>query len=238
MYRGNTERGVRGTCEMGFRGAPESLDYDAMTARRKIGLLGGTFNPVHLGHLILARDAREAQGLDEVWLMPAGQPVHKLDQSIAAATHRLAMVKAAVSDESGLNVCRVEVERQGATYTVDTLRILTAEYPAVDWTYIVGADTLPQLVTWREIEEVLTLSSFACMRRPGMPDDPGQLAAQIDLPAPWPERLVEGLFTGHRIEISSSEIRKRLASGQSIRYLVPESVETYIREHHLYLVGD
>ncbi len=216
----------------------ERVKWRKMVTKRQIGLLGGTFDPVHMGHLILARDAREAQGLDEVWLMPAGQPAHKLDRATVSAEHRLAMVEAAVADEPGLAVCPLEVERAGTTYTVDTLRMLTGEYPDVDWTYIIGADTLPLLVTWREIEEVLTLCSFACVRRPGMPDDPEGLAASIELPAPWPERLVAGLFTGHRIEISSSEIRKRLASGQSIRYLVPESVETYIRAHNLYLAGD
>jgi nicotinate-nucleotide adenylyltransferase len=203
---------------------------------RRIGLLGGTFNPVHTGHLILAQDAREACGLDEVWLMPCAQPAHKPGHLLAPAAMRAAMVERAIAADEHLCLSCMELEREGISYAVDTVRQLRAEHPAVAWSFIIGADTLPELVSWRQIEELLTLCAFVTMARPGQPP-PAALRDRIRLPDPWPDRLVEGIFPGHLVDISSSEVRKRVAEGRSIRYLVPDGVADYIRDQGLYRTG-
>lgn len=204
---------------------------------QRIGLLGGTFNPVHTGHLILAQDAREACGLDEVWLLPCAQPAHKPGHLLADAEARAEMVARAVAGDPHLRLSRIELERRGISYTVDTLRQLRGERPAVEWSFIIGADTLPELVSWRQIEELLTLCAFVTMARPGQPS-PTALRDRIRLPDPWPDRLVRGVIPGHLVDISSSEVRKRVAEGRSIRYLVPAGVADYIREHGLYRTGE
>jgi nicotinate-nucleotide adenylyltransferase len=208
-------------------------ETSAGAQNQKIGLLGGSFNPVHWGHLWLARDAIEAFGLDAVWLIPCAQPAHKPVAELAPAAQRLAMLEQAVAEDEALQVSRVELERPGVSYTVDTLRSLRAAHPGVDWHFIIGADTLPELPSWKAIDELLGLCRFITMRRPGMPDT-ATLQARIRLPEPWPRRLMEGLFEGHLIDVSSSEIRNRVAAGRSIRYLVPAAVETYIHEQGIY----
>lgn len=200
---------------------------------KRVGLLGGSFNPVHMGHLILAEDAREALGLDEVWFIPCRHPAHKPPGDLAAAEDRCAMLELALAGHEHFRVSRVELDRAGVSYTVDTLRHLREANPGFDWYFIIGADTVTELHTWRAIEEVLQGCHMIHMARPGG-GDPARMAERIQLPPPWPERIMAGRFEGHLIEVSSSEIRKRVAEARSIRYLVPLSVETYIREHQLY----
>lgn len=200
----------------------------------KVGILGGTFNPVHIGHLILARDASEAFGLSRVLFVPCARPAHKPEDKLAAAEHRVAMLERALKDDPGSEISRVELERAGVSYAVDTLKTLHLRHPQVVWHFIIGADTLPELSTWRDIHELLDLCRFISMRRPGMPERE-KLMNSIQLPAPWPERLMSDVFDGHLIEVSSSEIRKRVAEGRSIRYLVPWEVERYIEDHALYI---
>ncbi len=204
-----------------------------MNAVEKVGILGGTFNPVHVGHLILARDAMEAHGLSRVLFIPCARPAHKPETGVEPAAQRLAMLERAVVDDPAFEISRVELEREGVSYAVDTVKALRAHAPDVDWHFIIGADTLPELPTWRNILELIELCRFITMRRPGMPDREA-LTEGVRLPAPWPERLTEGIFDGHLIDISSSEIRKRVAQGRSIRYLVPRDVEDYIADQKLY----
>jgi len=205
--------------------------------KKRVGLLGGTFNPVHLGHLALAHEARRAFALDEVRLMPCGQPPHKRGDELATVEDRWEMLKRAVAGEPGLTLSSVELDRAGITYTVDTLRRLQEAEPDTEWYFIIGADTLPELQTWREIDQLLPLCHFITMRRPGMPE-PDSLKQSIQLPDPWPERLMAGLFEGRLLDIASRDIRARQKAGESIAGLVPEAVKSYISEHNVYNEGD
>ncbi len=213
-----------------------SLDYCLMVKQagmKRKGILGGSFNPVHHGHLILARDALEAFALESVVLVPCATPPHKPATLLAPAAHRAAMLERALAGDPQLVWSRLELDRTGISYSVDTVSALCAAEPDVEWHFIIGADSLPELVTWHRIEELLAGCRCVTMQRPGMPDQ-ATLRAAIRLPAPWPDRLLGDLFPGHLVDISSSDIRRRVAVGRSIRYLVPEPVEAYITEHHLY----
>jgi nicotinate-nucleotide adenylyltransferase len=198
----------------------------------KTGLLGGTFNPVHLGHLVLAQDAVEKFELDRVFLVPCAQPPHKGTEALADAEHRYAMLEAAVCDNPFFEPLRIEMERGGISYSIDTVRALQELYPEDEFLFLIGADTLPELHTWHAIYELLDLCTFAGFARPGFDRD--GLQHQIKLDAPWPERLLANFVECHWIGISSTEIRRRVAEGMSIRYLVPPEACMYICEHGLY----
>lgn len=202
--------------------------------KRRIGLLGGTFNPVHTGHLILAERAREELRLDRMGLLPSGIPPHKSGPGLAPSEHRLAMVNLAVEGNPGLASVDLEIRRAGTTYTVDTLRELHADDPARTIVFLIGADSVPELPSWREYEQVLELAEIVTLRRPGFEDDDifERIASKIrpDLIAELRERRLDT----PEIDISSTEIRRRVAQGKSIRYLVPEPVREYIDREGLY----
>ncbi len=202
-----------------------------MKAReRKIGILGGTFNPVHLGHLALARAAKQRFRLDEVWFVPCARPPHKAAPDLASDKDRLAMLRAALRGRKYFRVADIELRRGGISYSVDTLRELKRRFPAAHFHFIIGADMLPELHTWREIEHLLALCRFVVMCRPG-----ARLAARrIRLPAPWPERLQRGFFEGPFLKISSSEVRARARRGLPLDHLVPKAVGRYIERRALY----
>ena len=145
------------------------------------------------------------------------------------------MLEAALADSPVFEVCDLEVSRGGTNYTIDTMRELSTRYPSHELFCIIGADSLLELHTWRSINELLELCSFVTLSRPGCVIDAH--ATQIKLPPPWPKRLLERLAVGHQIDISSSDIRYRVAEGLRIAYLVPQSVEMYIAEHNLYNNG-
>jgi nicotinate-nucleotide adenylyltransferase len=197
----------------------------------KVGILGGTFDPVHLGHLIIAEEARVRLKLDQVVFTPAGQPWLKSRQPVSPAHHRLRMVELAVASNPFFQVSSSEMDRSGPTYTVDTLGELQGSLGRDAGLYfIVGMDALEQFHRWKEPEKLLGLCNLVVVSRPGH-----QSVDINDLVGQYPqagERLV--LLTAPRIEISSTEIRRRVGEGISIRYLVPEAVEEYILEHRLY----
>lgn len=183
------------------------------TARReRIGLFGGSFDPVHHGHLILAREALETLGLDRVVFLPARISPHKLDRPPASAEWRLRMVQAAVAGEAGFVCDDRELRREGPSFAIDTVREYRAEHPGAELFYFIGDDNTEALSTWKEIEELRRQVTFLVFARDGD----------------------EGTVLDRRIEISSSEIRKRVASGRSVRYLLPEEVCTMISQNGLY----
>jgi nicotinate-nucleotide adenylyltransferase len=171
--------------------------------------------------------------LGRVLFLPGDKPPHKDATTIIPATHRLAMLRAALQGNPALEICDLELQRGGTTYTVDTMRALTKLYPQAELVFIIGSDTLPELHLWKEIEALLKLCRFVTLARPGF-DLKTLSADKLKLPPPWPKTLLSQVAKGHTMEISSSDIRHRIAEGMSIRYLTPTPVELYISEHHLY----
>ncbi|MDY7018772.1 MAG: nicotinate-nucleotide adenylyltransferase [Chloroflexota bacterium] len=195
-----------------------------------IGILGGTFDPIHIGHLILAEEARVQLKIDEVLFVPTGQPWLKAERSITPAFHRVEMVRKAITRNSCFSLCTLEIERPCPSYTVDTLLSLREQLGAeANFFFILGRDTLADLPLWKEPNKLIQMCRLAVASRVGPGVDLASLEAsvpgiksniiQIDMPV---------------IEISSSAIRKRVAQGLSIRYFVPEEVERYIVEQKLY----
>ncbi|MBN1268827.1 MAG: nicotinate (nicotinamide) nucleotide adenylyltransferase [Kiritimatiellae bacterium] len=200
---------------------------------RRIGVLGGTFNPVHIGHLVLAQDALEQFELEQVLLMPCATPPHKSAQGLLDARHRVAMLELAVEGDPRLDVCTIEVERGGVSYSVDSVRELKRIYPDAGIVLVIGADTLAELHSWREVGALLELCTVITFERPGF-ERAALRRETLRLPEPWPDRLLEKVVRGHLVGISSSEVRMRVAEGMSIQYLVPAAVGMYIYEHGLY----
>ena len=202
-------------------------------ASPKIGILGGSFNPIHIGHLILAQEALESLGLCEVLFIPCAQPPHKEQSAMADARDRLGMVELAIRNDPRFDASDIEIRRGGVSYTVDTVRDLSLGHPGKELVFIIGSDTLPELRHWRRIGELLRMCRFAAFARPGS-DWKKLRPGDLGLGDGWGERLLADCREGRLVDVSSSEIRRRIAEGLSIRYLVPEAVEAYIREHHLY----
>jgi nicotinate-nucleotide adenylyltransferase len=200
----------------------------------RIGVLGGTFNPVHLGHLILAQTALETYDLARVLFVPCAQPPHKPLVGGISPEHRLAMLELAIQDHPAFEFRDLEIRRGGRSYTVDSLRELRAELPNAELYFIVGGDSLLELHLWKDVLTILDLCTVISFGRGER--DPGATitADRLSLPPPWPERLLATYTTGRRVDIASSDIRHRVAEGLSIRYLVPDAVAMYIAEHGLY----
>ena len=196
---------------------------------RAIGLLGGTFNPVHEGHLSIAREALRLFALDAVWFIPCAVPPHKPSHNLASNADRLAMLRLALAGEPRFDALSIEFERPGKSYTLDTVRALQALHPDAGFVFIVGADTLPELHSWHRPLELLALVRIVSLARPGFVPDP----AALRLPPPWPERLLADLRTGEPLAVSSRDVRAQIAAGQPVS-LVPEPVLRYIQEHNLY----
>lgn len=188
-----------------------------------IGLFGGSFDPIHVGHLIVGRSIAEALGLAELRFMPTGEQPLKRGRHVADVRHRVAMVAAAVAGEPGLTVERIESDRPGPSYTVDTLRALRAREPGQEFVVLLGADAAAELHQWREVDSLAGLARFVAFTRAGAPRPAHPLLHDVvDAPA---------------VEISSTAIRQRVAAGRSIRYLVPDAVAEYIAAQGLYRNG-
>ncbi|MEF3306092.1 nicotinate-nucleotide adenylyltransferase [Paenibacillus sp. GYB003] len=192
----------------------------------RVGIMGGTFDPIHLGHLLAAERAREEAGLDEVWFMPAGTPPHKPNAPKANADERLAMVKAAIAGNRRFRAEETEIRRGGTSYTIDTVRELKLRHPDCDFFYIIGADMVQYLPNWMRIDELAALITFIGLARPGYSADTRGLPPAI--------RASVVSVTMPQVDISSTTIRNMRASGQSIKYLVPDAVLAYIEENRLY----
>lgn len=195
-----------------------------------LGVLGGTFDPIHVGHLAVAEEAREVLGLARVLFVPAGQPPHKVPGSVSRVGDRVAMVQLAIADNPAFELSMVEVQREGPSYTVDTLETLARANPGAQLHLILSAETFAELPTWHEPERLFEAARMAVVPREGYPaPDPAWLARAF----PGREDRVEYLG-GPRFELSSTALRARVAAGRSIRYLVPAAVEAYIADHDLY----
>ena len=199
----------------------------------RVGVLGGTFDPIHIGHLVAAEEVRAQLGLDRVVFVPAGLPPHKLTDDVSSVDHRLAMVKLAIVSNPYLTVSRVDIDRFGPCYTVDTIELLRDEWGQaagdVELYFILGSDSLADIVTWHKPERLIRLCRLAVMERPGYRVDVEEL-----------ERLLPGItsrvhfINSPQLDISSTDIQKRVRQGLPIKYQVPEAVADYIYQHELY----
>jgi len=200
------------------------------------GILGGTFDPVHYGHLALAEGARQTLGLEGVLFLPAGIPPHKPDRIVTAPSHRAAMVELAIADNPAFRLCRAELDRPGPSYAVDTAAALVAAPPVEGadprgYVWLLSVEALVELHTWREPQRLLELVRIGAVPRPGF-RTPGRAWLSEHFPG-QEERILflDGPELGH----SASRIRRLVGEGRSIRYLVPPAVEAYIHDHDLYL---
>lgn len=198
---------------------------------KRIGIMGGTFNPVHIGHLLIAEQSYHQYQLSEVIFMPAGHPPHKQDQQIISNEDRMAMLKLATEDVPYFKVSDYELKKQGLSYTYETLSHLTADAPDNEYFFIMGADSVRDLDTWRHPEKILKLCHVLAAVREDTDMEKLHQAAQ-KLREKYHARI--SLLGAPELDISSSELRNRVASGQSIRFMIPENVRNYIYEHHLY----
>lgn len=194
-----------------------------------IGILGGTFDPPHIGHLILAEYAVDALNLERLLFVPAADPPHKLHEDKTPVKHRLAMLERAIADNARFEMSRVDVDRPGPHYSVDMVRLLQAQFPAAELYFVMGSDSLRDLPQWRQPEVLIRRCRLAVMRRPGDGVHATMHAAVLPELA---ERVV--MIDAPLVGISSSAIVERLRRGQSARYLLPDAVLAYIQRQRLY----
>lgn len=219
------------------KGAPvvcerfDTLGTADPTRSYRLGIMGGTFDPIHIGHLACAEQVRETCGLDGVVFMPAGDPWMKRGRRLAPAEDRFAMVRLAVQDNPHFDVSRLEIDREGETYTVDTLRTLKAHFPEnVELFFISGADAVFRILEWRDAKEVASLARLVAVTRPGY---------EITDARSKYMRTHASIMHISQLEVtalsvSSTDLREKVRTGKSIRYLVPQVVADYIQEHGLY----
>lgn len=202
-----------------------------MTSRKALGILGGTFDPVHYGHLVAAQYAAYGFHLDRVIFMPAAQPPHKNADGVLEARHRVAMVDLAIADNPAFEMSTLEVDRSGVSYTIDTIDTLQQTYPWAEIYFIMGMDSIYILDTWKDVEHLVKMCRFIVVTRPayelnrsdpalqGVPQEFWNQADFLEIPA---------------MDISSTDLRHRVQQGKPIRYLLPPAVEKYIYDHSLY----
>lgn len=196
---------------------------------KRIGIFGGTFNPPHHGHLILAETALEEINLDRVFFVPAASPPHKTNKPLASATHRMTMVQMATMDNPRFVVSSVDMDRPGPHYTNDMLDIFRGYYPNADLYFLMGSDSLRDLLSWKDPDVLIELARLVVMQRPAIYPDLSTLTRELP-------GLLERVYflDAPEIEISSTDIVRMLKSQKSVRYRVPDSVLSYLMEHKLY----
>jgi nicotinate-nucleotide adenylyltransferase len=194
---------------------------------RRVGVMGGTFDPIHYGHLMTAEEAVMQFGLEEVTFVPTGHPWMKADRDVSSPEHRYLMTVVATASNPRFSVSRVEIDRAGPTYTVDTLRALADEHPDAELFFISGADAILEIFEWKDPEDVLSLAHFIAATRPGYD------LARFEAAAPTSHPKVSTMNVP-ALAISSSDIRRRVREGRAIRYLLPEGVKSFIEKVGLY----
>jgi nicotinate-nucleotide adenylyltransferase len=205
----------------------------------RLGIFGGSFNPVHLGHLILAECCREQLALDRVWFLPAATPPHKQQHDLLAGEQRAEMIELAIAGHAGFGVCRYELERGGVSYTVDTLQRFHDEQPTDELFFLMGADSLADLPTWKDPATICRLAIPVVVQRgdgartPSLESDEFRALAHLVEPERL-QQIASARVEMPRIDLSASDLRRRVAAGQSIRYRTPRAVEKYIETHGLY----
>jgi nicotinate-nucleotide adenylyltransferase len=201
--------------------------------KKKVAVFGGTFDPVHLGHLIVAEQAREQAGLDQVWMVPAASPPHKQGQPVAPFSQRIEMLALAVAGQPAFCIDELEKDRPGPSYTADTLTELHARHPDTELHLLLGADCLADLPHWHEPARIVRQAGLLIVGRPNWPIlSAGELRSAMHLPEDVELRLQ--ILEAPLIGIASRDLRRRAAEGRSLRFLVPRSVECYIHEKRLY----
>ena len=206
-----------------------------MGKRKKVGIMGGTFNPIHFGHLLLAETAYQQFDLDEVLIMPTKNTYYKKMNNLVQAEDRVNMVKLAIEDNPHFVLSREELNRDGTTYTVDTLTRLTAQEPGSRFYFIMGADSLYHLESWREPQKILSMAVILVAGREG-----SGIGASLRSQKEYLENKFDAdirMLQSPVMEISSNDLRRRVREGRSIRYLLPKPVAEYIYENKLYLPG-
>lgn len=186
---------------------------------KKVGILGGTFDPPHYGHLLIANEVHSTLQLDEIWFMPNQEPPHKKKSDSVKNKDRLDMLNLAIQDHPAFKVQTIELEREGPSYTVDTMQLINAGYPDHQFFFIIGADMIEYLPKWHRIDELVNLVQFVGVDRPNYSHQTDYPVHYVDVPA---------------IDVSSSMIRERVKKGKTIRYLLPDPVIHYIEEKQLY----
>jgi len=199
---------------------PKVAPFSVETNRKeRIGLLGGTFNPPHMGHLIIAEQVGKQLGLDAVWFLPAHVPPHKRVKHLAKVEERKKMIQSAIGDNSFFKLDETDLKREGKSYTYDTIKQLKKEHPEKEFYFIIGGDMAESLSEWYRIDELVQMIQFVAVKRKGYSADTDYSVIWVDCPL---------------IEISSTQIRKKISDGCTIRYLVPESTRKYIEKMGLY----
>jgi len=203
---------------------------DLQFANLRVGVLGGTFDPIHIGHLILAEEARDQLGLEVVYFVPAGDPPHKRDRRLASAEDRVAMIKLAIADNERFEVSRVDVDRPGPHYTVDMVQIIQSQLPAgCELYFLMGFDSLAELPSWHEPAKLIAACHLVALTRHDIHVDWGKLESAL----PGIRQRVT-ILDMPELEIASHQLQERIRAGRSIRYLVPDKVAAYIQEKMLY----
>ncbi|WP_317929740.1 nicotinate-nucleotide adenylyltransferase [Tetragenococcus halophilus] len=188
--------------------------------KKQVGILGGNFNPVHIAHLITADQVGRSLGLEKVYLMPSNEPPHVDPKETIDVSDRLKMLELAIADNPLLDIEKSEINRQGKSYTYETMKILTEKYPDTDFYFIIGGDMVAYLPKWYKVDELMQLVQFVGVKRPNYPTETSYPMIWIDVPD---------------MNISSTDLRKKIAQGCSVNYLLPENVLHYIQEKGLYL---
>lgn len=208
-----------------------SLEEEFMSARKKIGILGGTFDPIHIAHLILAENAYEQFDLETILIMPTYVPPHKLNKEVTSAQHRTKMVQLAIEDNKHFKLSTIELERGGLTYTSDTLSELTANNPENEYYFIIGADSLSQIEEWYKPQIIMQNAVLLVAVREHMEIETIEEMIN-ELKEKYQAKIY--LLRTSNMDISSSMLRKKVAAGENIKYYVPKDVEKYIYQNHLY----